>query len=132
MPGRRDDMTAVLHRKKTANDFDVLVCQRLDRLTRGGADHGMWFQHECTCAGIRLLIVGDDIPEGRYSSLIKVAKYEAAKEQAFSISQRSTQGSQLALEQGRNATSSRTPYGCWRLYLNAEGTPLHLIRNLGD
>jgi DNA invertase Pin-like site-specific DNA recombinase len=132
LPGRRDDMAAVLHRKKTANDFDVLVCQRLDRLTRGGSDHGFWFEHECTCAGIRLLIVGDDIPEGRYSSLIKVAKYEAAKEQAFSISQRSTQGAQLALEQGRNATSSRTPYGCWRMYLNADDKPLHLIRNLGD
>jgi DNA invertase Pin-like site-specific DNA recombinase len=132
LPGRREDLAALLHRKKTAGDFDLLVVQRLDRLTRGGSDHGFWFEHECKCAGIRLIVVGDDIPDGRYASLIKVAKYEAAREQAFSISQRSTQGSQLALEQGRNATSSHTPYGCWRLYLNAEGTALHLIRNIGD
>ena len=131
-PGMREDMTALLHRKKTANDFEVLVLQRIDRLTRSGADHGFWFQHECTCAGIRLMFVGDDIPEGRYADLIKVAKYGAAQEQAFSISQRSTQGAQLALEQGRNVTSAHTPYACWRLYLNSEGKASHIIRDLKD
>jgi hypothetical protein len=132
MPGRREDLLALIERKKTVNDFDVLVLQRIDRLTRGGADHGFWFEHECKRAGIALLFVGDDIPEGRYASLIKVAKYEAAQEQAFSISQRSTQGAQLALEQGRNVTSSHTPYACWRLYLNSEGKPSHIIRDLKD
>jgi DNA invertase Pin-like site-specific DNA recombinase len=132
MPGRRDDMAALLLRKQTANDFDVLVVQRLDRLTRGGSSHGFWFEHECQRVGIAIWAPGDDIPDGRYGSLIKVAKYEAAKEQAFSISQRSTQGAQFALEQGRISTSGRTPYGCWRLYLNGEGTPLHIIRNVGD
>lgn len=132
LPGRRTDLASLLERKRTANDFDVLVLQRIDRLTRSGADHGFWFEHECTCAGIRLLFVGDDIPEGRYATLIKVAKYEAAQEQAFSISQRSTQGSQLALEQGRNVTSTHTPYACWRLYLNADGKPGHIIRDLHD
>ena len=132
LPGKREDLMKLIERKKTTNDFDVLVLQRIDRLTRGGADHGLWFEHECKCAGIRLLFVGDDIPDGRYASLIKVAKYEAAQEQAFSISQRSTQGAQLALEQGRNATSVHTNYGCWRLYLTSEGKPSHIIRNLGD
>lgn len=132
LPGKREDLQALLERKRTVNDFDVLVLQRLDRLTRGGATHGFWFEHECLKAGIHLLFVGDDIPHGRYSNLIKVAKYDAAQEQAFSISQRSTQGSQFALEQGRNVTSGRTPYGCWRLYLNSEGKPSHVIRDLRD
>jgi DNA invertase Pin-like site-specific DNA recombinase len=132
MPGKRQDMAALLERKKSANDFDVLVLQRLDRLTRSGSGHGFWFEHECRCAGIQLLFVGDDIPDGRYANLIKVAKYEAAQEQAFSISQRSTQGAQLALEDGRNVTSSHTPYGCWRLYLHADGSPSHIIRDLRD
>ncbi|HEY1686050.1 MAG TPA: recombinase family protein [Tepidisphaeraceae bacterium] len=132
LPGKREDLEKLLERKKRSNDFDVLVIQRLDRLTRGGSGHGFWFEHECQRAGIHLLFVGDDIPQGKYANLIKVAKYEAAQEQAFSISQRSTQGSQFALEQGRNITSSHTPYGCWRLYLNAEGTPTHIIRDLRD
>lgn len=132
LPGKREDLTGLLNRKRTLNDFDVLVLQRLDRLTRSGSDHGFWFEHECKCAGIRLQVVGDDIPEGRYASLIKVSKYEAAQEQAFSISQRSTQGAQFALEQGRNITSSHTPFACWRLYFTAEGKPSHIIRNLKD
>lgn len=132
LPGGREDLKALLHRKKTVNDFDVLVLQRLDRLTRGGATHGFWIEHEFTCAGIQLLFVGDDIPVGPYANLIKVAKYEAAREQAFSISQRSAQGGQFALEQGRNITSARTPYGCWRLYLNSEGKRSHILRDLRD
>jgi hypothetical protein len=132
LPGKREDLQALLDRKKTINDFDVLVLQRLDRLTRGGAAHGLWFEHECNRVAIHLMFAGDDIPQGRYSNLIKVAKYDAAQEQAFSISQRSTQGAQFALEQGRNIISSRTPYGCWRLYLNSEGKPSHIIRDLRD
>jgi DNA invertase Pin-like site-specific DNA recombinase len=132
MPGKRQDMTNLIQRKQTQNDFDVLVVQRLDRLTRSGSDHGFWFEHELKRAGIHLYIVGDDIPEGRYASLIKVAKYEAAREQAFSISQRSTQGYQLALEEGRVTTSSHTPYACWRMYLTTDGKPLHIIRDLRD
>ncbi len=63
MPGKRQDMTDLIQRKLTHNDFDVLVVQRLDRLTRSGSGHGFWFEHECKCAGIHLYIVGDDIPE---------------------------------------------------------------------
>lgn len=132
MPGKRGDLDALLARKAQKDDFDLLIVQRLDRLTRSGSDHGFWIEHQCKRAGIELVVVGDDIPEGRYASLIKVAKYEAAQEQAFSISQRSTQGYQLALEQGRVITSSHTPYACWRLYFSSDGKPLHLIRDLRD
>jgi hypothetical protein len=132
LPGRRQDLQALLDRKREKNDFDFVVLQRLDRLTRGGSAHGFWFEHECSRAGIRLLFVGDDIPDGRYANLIKVAKYEAAQEQAFSISQRSAQGAQMALEDGRNVTSARTPYGCWRMYLTADGKPSHVIADLRD
>jgi hypothetical protein len=132
MPGKRHDLKELIRRKTEDKDFDVLLVQRIDRLTRSGPGHGFWFEHECTCAGISLLFVGDDIPEGRYSSLIKVAKYEAAFEQAFSTSQRSSQGMQFALEEGRVITCTHTPFGCWRLYMTADGTPAHIIRDLGD
>lgn len=132
LPGKREDLDGLLDRKRRQNDFDVVILQRLDRLTRGGSAHGFWFEHECNRVGLRLLFVGDDIPDGRYANLIKVAKYEAAQEQAFSISQRSTQGAQLALEDGRNVTSSHTPYGCWRLYMTADGRPSHVIADLRD
>ena len=43
MPGRREDLRALLDRKKTVNDFDVLVVQRIYRLTSSGSDQGFWF-----------------------------------------------------------------------------------------
>ena len=61
-----------------------------------------------------------------------MAKYEAAFEQAFSTSQRSSQGMQFALEEGRVITCTHTPYGCWRLYMTGDGTPAHIIRDLVD
>src|SRR4051812_26893663 len=81
-PGRRPDLAALLERKRTRDDFDAILVQRLDRLTRGGSNHGFWFEHECARVGLRVLFVADDIPDGRYANLIKVAKYEAAQEQA--------------------------------------------------
>lgn len=132
LPGKRDDLRGLIERKQKQNDFDFVVLQRLDRLTRGGSAHGFWFEHECSRVGLRLLFVGDDIPDGRYANLIKVAKYAAAQEQAFSISQRSTQGAMLALEDGRNVTSGRTPYGRWRLYLTADGKRSHIVADLRD
>ena len=132
LPGKRPDLQGLLDRKREKNDFDFVLVQRLDRLTRGGSDHGFWIEHECKKVGLRIIFVGDDIPDGRYANLIKVAKYESAQEQAFSISQRSTQGAQMALEEGRNITSSHTPFGCWRLYLTADGTMSHVIVDLRD
>ena len=132
LPGKREDLQGLLNRKRERDDFDLVLVQRLDRPTRGGSAHGFWFEHEARMVGLKLVFVGDDIPDGRYANLIKVAKYEAAQEQAFSISQRSAQGSQLAMEDGRNVTSAHTPYGCWRLYLTADAKPSHIIADLGD
>jgi DNA invertase Pin-like site-specific DNA recombinase len=132
LPGKREDLEALLERKRIKNDFDVLVLQRVDRLTRSGLRHGFGFEWQCQCLGIELLFVGDDIPDNEYTDMVLFMKYQAAKEQAYSISQRSTQGSQFALEQGRVIPSSRTPYGCWRLYLSADGKPSHIIRDVGD
>jgi len=132
LPGKREDLEELLERKRTKNDFDVLVLQRVDRLTRSGLRHGFWFEFECEKLGIELFFVGDDIPDSEHADLVLFMKYQAAKEQAYSISQRSTQGSQHALEQGRIIPSARTPYGCWRLYRNADGKPAHIIRDLRD
>ena len=133
LPGMRTDLEDLLNRKREQDDFDVLLVQRLDRLTRGGSEHGFWFEHEANKVGIDILYPGDDLPkDSRYSSLIKVAKLEAARDQARSIGQRSVQGSMYSVAQGRNCVVSRTPYACDRLYLSADGVPLFIIRNLAD
>jgi hypothetical protein len=132
LPGLRKDLEALLQRKRDRNDFEVILCQRFDRMTRGGGKHGIWFEYELERLGLELLYVGDDVPEGPFSTAFRAFKYDAAKEQARSISQRVAQGAQYALEQGRQATVSRTPFGCDRLYTKTNGEPLHRLRDMRD
>lgn len=130
LPGRREDLQRLLRRKVDDNDFDVLLVQRCDRMTRGGSDHAFWFKFECKRVGITVIYGADDIPAGRYANLIEVAKHDAAQEAAISTSQRTAQGQQQALEDDRISASSHTPFGCYRLYTTADRTPLHIIRDL--
>ncbi|MEM6392777.1 MAG: recombinase family protein [Planctomycetota bacterium] len=133
IPGKRVDIAELLKRKREVDDFDVLMIQRIDRTTRGGVLHGMWFEYECARHGIEIIYPGEDLPEDEHQAIWpKVAKYEAAYEQAKSISQRSTQGWLYAFGQGRCQPFSHTPMGCDRLYLGMEGDPLFLIRNFPD
>lgn len=132
IPGKRKKLEQLLARKKNQNDFDVLLIQRSDRFTRSGSEHGFWLSFEFKRAGVKIIFVNDDIPEGRHANVIRTLKYEAAFEQAYSISERSTQGYQRALEAGRCITSSHTPYACYRMYAAPDGKPLHIIRNVRD
>ena len=133
IPGKRKDLTDLLERKEKQDDYDVLLVQRCDRLTRGGSGHAMWIEYEFEKAGVTIMYAGEDLPsDDRYGRLIKVAKFEAAAEQARSIAQRSVQGAMNSIAQGRNCVISRTPYGCDRMYLNATKVALFIIRDLGD
>lgn len=133
IPGKRQDIEKLFEDKRKYDDFDVLMIQRMDRATRSGTAHGMWFEHECHRHGIELIFPGEDLPDDPHHAVwAKVSKYEAAYEQAKSISQRSTQGWVYALSQSRCLSTSRTPFGCDRLYLSAEGNPLFRIRCLPD
>lgn len=132
IPGKRKKLEQLLSRKENQKDFEVLLIQRSDRFTRSGSEHGFWLSFGFKRAGVKVIFVNDDIPEGRHANVIRTLKYEAAFEQAYSISERSTQGFQRALEAGRCITSTHTPYGCYRVYAAPDNTPLHIIRNLRD
>jgi len=131
-PGNRDDLQALIERKKQRHDFDVLLVQTEDRLTRGGAGHGAWMQHELERHGIELVFASSDAPEGPYAPIIRSLKFQAAQETVKTTSLRSTQGYQRALENGNVATSTHSPYGCHRLYRSADDKPLFIIRDNGD
>ena len=133
LPGRCEDLKQIIQRKVEKDDFDVLVVQRLDRLTRGGADHGHWFHWECHSVGIEIMHPGDNLPEDSpFGATIRSMMFDAAKEQARSISQRSVQGAIRAVRDRQKSVVSRTPFGCDRVYLNSERKPLFAIRDLGD
>jgi len=132
LPGKRSDLDALLQRKREKNDFEVIAVQVEDRLTRGGGTHGMWFEHECLRHGISLFFAGDDVPKGPYSSMVRVAKYEAAREVAVNIAKRSTQGQTLSQKTGFFRTPGHTPFGCYRIYFGHDDKARYILRNLTD
>jgi DNA invertase Pin-like site-specific DNA recombinase len=132
VPGARNDIEQIIQRKKTANDFDVLLVQDLSRFTRSGAEHGMKLEFDLNAAGIEVIFVADHLPEGDHSSIIKTVGFYAAQQFAKSLSFAITRGQMSSLEQGRIAHSFRPPYGIDRLMVSLDNKPLHVIRNLSD
>lgn len=131
-PGNRTDLDELIERKRTLDDFDVVLTLVEDRFSRGGAAHGMWAEYELLRHGITVHHANSDLPEGPYADVIKVIKYQAAQDTVKSTSMRSTQGFQRSLEHGTVATSSHTNYGLFRLYASAQNKPLFIMRDMRD
>jgi|GEM_PF-2372858 len=131
-PGNRDDLVELIDRKKTANDFEVLLVQTEDRLTRSGSGHAIWIQEELMRNGIQVVYASSDAPDGPFSNVFRAMKADAALETVKATSLRSTQGYQRALENRNVATSSHSPYGTHRLYCSADDKPLFIIRDNKD
>lgn len=132
VPGARKDIDQIVHRKKTLNDFDVLLVQDTTRFTRGGVGHGNKLEYELNAAGIQVVFVTDNIVEGDFAGLHKSVLYLSGKQHAKSISIATSRGSMSSLLADRSAHCRLPPYGIDRLYVAPDGTPLHIIRNLSD
>lgn len=128
----RQHFDQLVERKRQQDDFDVLLMQDTSRLTRSGSKHGAKVEWELEAAGIELIFVAEDVPNGEYGDLIRTIQYNAAKQTAKGISFTATRGAQSALEQGRAAFCRRPPFGIDRLYTGEDGTPKYLLRNLSD
>lgn len=125
-------LEALFERKKKRNDFEVIAWQVEDRATRAGGKFGMWLEHECERRGLRVYYTDSEMDDRSYSSVVRTAKYEAAKEESVGKSQRTTQGQDLAKKKGMFRTAGPTPMGCDRIYCSDEDKPKFIIRNLGN
>ena len=77
-------------------------------------------------------LVADNIVDGDFAPLQKSILYLSGKQHAKSISTATSRGSMSSLEADRSAHCRLPPYGIDRLYVSADGMPLHIIRNLTD
>ncbi len=132
VPGARKDIDQIIRRKKTLNDFDVLLVQDTTRFTRGGIAHGNKLEWELNAAGIQVVFVMDNIVEGDFAGLHKSVLYLSGKQHAKSISMATSRGSMSSLLADRSAHCRLPPYGIDRLYVSADGTQSHILRNLPD
>jgi hypothetical protein len=127
-----EELEALFARKKKANDFEVIAWQLEDRASRGGGEFGMWIEHEAKRHGLLVYISGDEGTNVPYAPVVRVAKYEAAKEVSVSNGRRSAQGQKWAQKAGFFRTAGPTPIGCDRLYCGADDQPKFVIHNLGN
>jgi hypothetical protein len=132
VPGARNDIEQIIQRKKTANDFDVLLVQDVSRLTRAGAEHGMKLKYDLAAAGIEVIFANEGIRTGDHGGIIDSVGFYAAQQYAKSLSFAVTRGLMSSLENGRIAHTLCIPYGVDRLIVSLDNRPLHVIRNLSD
>lgn len=132
VPGIRSDIDQLIRRKKEQDDFDVVLLQNATRFTRSGPLHGMKLLFDLRAIGLQVVFVKDDLPDGDLGDVMRGLQFFAGKEQARSIAHAVARGASASLKEGRSAHCKAPPYGVDRLYVTADGTPKHIIRNQAD
>jgi hypothetical protein len=128
----RQDIENLIYRAETAKDYDVIVIQSYDRLTRGGADHGGYLLFRFAQLGVRIISATNDIPDNEYAPLLRDIEFIKAQGTGRSISLHTLRGATASFFDGRCSYARTPPYGIDRMILSATGTKLYRIRNLTD
>jgi DNA invertase Pin-like site-specific DNA recombinase len=71
IPGARHDFDKLIQRKETREDFDVVLLQDTSRLTRAGNEHGAKVEYDFQAAGIEVVYVAEDVPEGEFAGVLR-------------------------------------------------------------
>lgn len=124
----REDIHEILERKRTRNDFDVVLVFELGRMTRGGIRHGNVVEDELRKAGVEVISSTELIPDGPTGELIKAVKHFSNQQQAYNISKAVARGLAQSLARANRPAAGRTNYGLDRLYLGPDGSKRTLIR----
>lgn len=125
-------IAGLIKRKTEANDFDILVVQDASRFSRAGAGHSAKLRYELERAGIEVISALGYVPKSDYGEVKDALDAVVARQQAKGIAAGVARGSMSAMAEGRQSHSSRTPYGLDKLYLSADGRPLHIVRTNYD
>jgi DNA invertase Pin-like site-specific DNA recombinase len=127
----RNDITELVQARKNGADFEVVLIHDFSRLTRGGVGHGHDVKQRLARVGVQVVSVGDNVPTGEEAELIESVVHYKNRIYSKNLSAASTTGRFKALKSGKHPYSSATPYGYDRLYTNAHGQPVLLLRYIG-
>jgi hypothetical protein len=123
---------SLIKRKIEANDYDVLVVQDASRFSRAGAGHSAKLRYDLERAAVEVISALGYVPKSDYGEVKDALDAVVARQQAKGIAAGVARGSMSAMAEGRQSHSSRTPYGLDKLYLSADGRPLHIVRTNYD
>ena len=121
----------IIDANKAGEDVDDAIVYDQSRMGRTGGFAFGTHKQQLAAAGIGYISVDCPI-EGPYADMIQFSNAEAARAQAISIAASSARSSQISLERGFRGHATQAPYGLDRLFLNAQGEELFIIRKLAD
>jgi hypothetical protein len=132
IPGNRTDIDAIIQRKKTRNDFELLVVQDATRFTRAGQGHGQKLIYELRAAGILVYFLAENILiDNEMAEMYISFLFSAAKESVKRIAYGATSGTTNSFLAHRSPYSRKPPYGIDRMYCE-NNEDQYFIRNLPD
>jgi hypothetical protein len=121
-------IASLIERKIAKNDFDCIMVQDASRFSRTGPWHSAKMRYDLDRTGVEVISALGYMPKSDFGDVKDALDAVVAKQQAKSIAAGVARGSQSALESGRKAHCSLTPYGLDKLYVAEDGRPLHVIR----
>lgn len=132
-PGARDDIATLIKRRQRDKDYDTILVQDRSRFTRSGQEYASWLTFEFARLGVKIVsITSPTKPGDRYAWVIDGLEDEAAQSYVRRLSHDTCRGRQAKLEKGDLAYANTPPFGIDRLYKNADGVDMHVIRILRD
>jgi hypothetical protein len=132
IPGNRDDIDRIITRKKTYNDFKILVVQDATRFTRAGQGHGQKLLYELRAVGILVYFVAEELLiDNEMSEMYVSFLFSAARHAVKQLAYNGLAGSTNSFLEGKSPHTRRAPFGMDRMYSD-NGIDRHIIRNLPD
>ncbi len=128
----RSDFKEARDRKRTQDDFDLLVIYDSYRFSRAGIIKGSNEICELEAEGIDILLSTEDILDGPDGEMQWAQRLAAAHAQARQISKTSCRGMQSSIESGRSLPCKRIPFGLEKVVRYPSGQIRHVIRGLRD
>ncbi len=132
IPGNRTDIDTIIQRKKTRDDFQLLIVQDATRFTRAGQGHGQKLIYDLRAAGIMVYFLAENIlVDNEMAEMYISFLFSAARESVKRIAYGATSGTTNSFLAGRSPYSRKPPFGIDRMY-SENNEDQHFIRNLPD
>ncbi|XAM01583.1 recombinase family protein [Phycisphaeraceae bacterium D3-23] len=128
----RPDLDEVVNRKLASDDFDLLLVYNMSRFTRARGLEGLAQIQDFHRLGIEVLSCTEKFLPGNNGMIQKSQKTAQNNDFVKDASLVICRGRMKAMRERRALPTTHTPFGTDRFIRNADGTPLHIVRENRD
>jgi len=123
----RQDIEEILTRKRSNNDFDLVVAYDSERFTRGGNNHFKSVETQFIEADLDLIYSTEERADGLVGEITDSVRAAAAEMRVELLSKAVCRSRQHRLEQGYTLPYPRPPYGTDEMIVKSDGSFRHLL-----